>query len=387
MATRRGVLKLVGGGVVLAAVAAGAGYAGWEAWASGRQASSAARDAWTTAGKTQERRHRFLSYALLAPNPHNRQPWIVRLEGEDGLTLWCDLDRRLPATDPNDRQILIGCAAFLEFLSIAAASEGFGAEISPFPEGPPEGTRLDAKPIARAKFIEGAVPREPLFDSIIARVTNRNVYDAYTPSDEELARLMVAGSYNGAQCRATSDPAQTAKLRDLVWKAFERETKTSAANNETVALTRIGKADVERNRDGISLEGPGIEAMQAVGLLSAKTLADQTSIAFGQELDLYKKKAMSSKAFAWITTEDNDRLNQMAAGSAYARFSLKAAELGLAVHPWSQSLQEYPEQAEFYKQAQAMLGDGGVVQMLVRVGHAAPVPHAPRRGLDALVKI
>src|SRR5579871_6290477 len=297
MTTRRGVLKLVGGGVVVAAVAAGAGYAGWEAWSSGHQPSSAAREAWTSAGKPQERRHRYLSYALLAPNPHNRQPWIVKLEGDDGLTLWCDLDRRLPATDPNDRQILLGCAAFLELLSIAAANEGYGAEITPFPEGPPEGLRLDAKPVARARFIEGAAPREPLFESILKRVTNRNVYDHYTPSDEELARLMVAGSYNGAQCRATSDAVQVGKLRDLVWSAFEREAKTPAANNETVALLRIGKAEVEKNLDGICMEDPGIEAMQAMGLLTPKSLADQKSFAFGQELDMYRQRAMSSKAF------------------------------------------------------------------------------------------
>ncbi len=98
MTTRRGILKLVGGGVVVAAAAAG----GWYAM---NGPSNEAREAWRQAGTPQDYRRRFLSYALLAPNPHNRQPWLVRLDGEDGLTLFCDLDRRLPETDPFDRQI------------------------------------------------------------------------------------------------------------------------------------------------------------------------------------------------------------------------------------------------------------------------------------------
>ena len=39
-------------------------------------------------------------HAILAPNPHNRQPWLIRLTGQDQAEIFCDLDRRLPQTDP-----------------------------------------------------------------------------------------------------------------------------------------------------------------------------------------------------------------------------------------------------------------------------------------------
>lgn len=94
MTSRRGVLKLIGGGVVLAAASAG-GFIALN------QPSVAAREAWRTAGQEAEYRRRFLSYALLAPNPHNRQPWLLRLIGQDSLALHGDLDRRLPVTDPS----------------------------------------------------------------------------------------------------------------------------------------------------------------------------------------------------------------------------------------------------------------------------------------------
>jgi hypothetical protein len=62
MTTRRGILKLVGGGFVVAAAAGGTWYAL-------NGASEEARAAWREAGAPEEKRRRFLSYALLAPNP------------------------------------------------------------------------------------------------------------------------------------------------------------------------------------------------------------------------------------------------------------------------------------------------------------------------------
>ena len=153
MTTRRGILKLVGGGVVVAAAAGG----GWYAM---NGPSNEAREAWRQAGTPQEYRRRFLSYALLAPNPHNRQPWLVRLDGEDGLTLFCDLDRRLPETDPFDRQITLGCGAFLELLTIAAAQEGYRADITPFPDGVSL-PRLDERPVRSVAFLGGASKPQP----------------------------------------------------------------------------------------------------------------------------------------------------------------------------------------------------------------------------------
>ena len=182
MASRRNVLKLMGGGVVVAATAAG-GFLAMN------QPSRAARAPWRDAGQYEEFRRRALSYALLAPNPHNSQPWRVRLEGDRALTLFCDLERRLPATDPLDRQITIGCGAFLELLVIAAAQDGFAAIISPFPEGADMST-LDRRPVARVEFVADTAQPDPLFAQILGRRSNRGVYqprDVPTPLLAELA--------------------------------------------------------------------------------------------------------------------------------------------------------------------------------------------------------
>lgn len=76
-----------------------------------------------TATTDPDPRVRALAWAVLAPNPHNRQPWLVKLPDSrpDEVWLHCDLDRRLPVTDPLDRQILIGFGCFAELFRLAAA--------------------------------------------------------------------------------------------------------------------------------------------------------------------------------------------------------------------------------------------------------------------------
>jgi hypothetical protein len=376
MSTRRGVLKLVGGGVVLAAISAGGWYA-----ANGP--TPAARTAWREAGTPEEKRRRFLSYALLAPNPHNRQPWLVKLEGEDELTLYCDLDRLLPATDPYDRQITLGCGAFLELFTIAAANENFGVGITPFPEGEPQ-PGLDRRPIAHVRLIANSAQRDPGFDFILSRRTNRNIYDKREVPADLLAQIEAAGSIHGLTARTTGAGDLAAKLRDLTWRAHQKEMLTPYTLKESVDLMRFGNSEVVKYRDGLSMDGQMIEFAKLAGMMTPALMMDTTSETFQLGMKQFEEKAMSAKAFAWLTGPEG-KANELAAGRAYMRLALKAQELGLAIHPWSQSLQEYPEMADLYREVHTLIGAGQRIQMLVRVGYAAPVVAAPRRSLDALM--
>lgn len=375
MRSRRGVLKLIGGGVVLAAGGAAA-FVGFN------QPSHAARAAWREAGAPSEYRKRALSYALLAPNPHNRQPWSVRLEGTDALTLFVDLDRRLPHTDPFDRQILIGCGAFLELLTIAVAQDGYTCEIVTFPEGEPR-PRLDQRPVATVRFVANSAKPDPAFSTILKRHTNRQAYEPRDVNPAALAALTVSGSVYGTQANVIGNTSIAAALRDLTWRAHVQEVTTYRTNKESIDLMRIGAEQVGKYRDGISLEGPLIAAGAVAGIVTKKELLDVDSRAFKMGVDMYKAAAASPRAYAWLLNNGETRVDELNAGRAYARLALKAAELGLAIHPWSQSLQEFPEMAQLYREVHELIGDGRRIQMMVRVGYADPVIAAPRRGLAA----
>ncbi|MSP43320.1 MAG: twin-arginine translocation pathway signal protein [Alphaproteobacteria bacterium] len=375
MVIRRNVLKLISGGVVLAAGSAG-GFVALNG------PSQAARAPWRTAGQYRDIRRRALSYALLAPNPHNRQPWLVRLDGEDALTLYCDLARRLPATDPFDRQITIGCGAFLELLAQAAAQEGYQTVISTFPAGEDMKT-LDARPVAHVVFARGRAVPDPLFAQVLNRRSNKEVYEPRDVGADSLAEIANAGRVFGVAAATTGNTNLAGRLRDLTWHAHFREVTTPAANQESVELMRIGAAEVAANPDGIELEGPMIEAGRLVGAVTREALADPNSTAFRQGLDLYRNMAMSARAFGWLINDNGSRLDQINAGRAYVRLNLKATALGLGIHPWSQSLQEYSEMEDLFREVHDLVGQGRRLQMLFRIGYGPQIGPTPRRGLEA----
>jgi hypothetical protein len=133
------------------------------------------------------------------------------------------------------------------------------------------------------------------------------------------------------------------------------------------------------------MEGQMIEFARMAGMMNREDLLDPSTETFKLGMDQYRAKAASAHAFAWLLNEPTGRASEINAGRAYARLALKAAELELAIHPWSQTLQEYAEMKPLYDEVHGLIGEGKRIQMLVRVGRAGSVPAAPRRGLDALM--
>lgn len=70
-----------------------------------------------------------------------------------------------------------------------------------------------------------------------------------------------------------------------------------------------------------------------------------------------------------IITKNNSRAAQVEAGILYSRFLLTATDMGYAMQPMSQALEEYPEMAEIYTEIhEAYAGEDETIQMLIRVG-------------------
>lgn len=350
--------------------------------------------AWRDPGAGETDLRRFaLAHAILAPNPHNTQAWLVELDDGDGMTLYCDLERRLPATDPLDRQITIGCGCFLELYRMAAASRGYAPDIAYFPRGEPA-PRLDQRPIAHVKIgaVTGQPYIEPGFAKIAERRTTRGVYEARAPSGEDFDTLVNVVTGMGEEYPGrvawTAETARVAQGRDLIWRAWDRELRTEAAAAETFQWLRFGKAEIATHRDGLAIDAPGVGIMKAVGLLDRDDLIDPDSMANKQAAEQWRPMAMSAPAFLWLTTNGDTPSMRITAGRAYARLALEAAARGLAMHPWSQALQEYPEMAELYAEMRTFTGatTEETLQMLVKIGYAAQVEPSARRGVDAILK-
>jgi nitroreductase len=324
-------------------------------------------------------------YAILAPNPHNRQPWQIRLVGTDTAIITCDLERRLPHTDPFDRQIVIGFGCFLELARIAAAERGYRLDMTLFPDGEPQ-PRLNSTPIARLKFVaDASVPKDPLFGAIVKRRSSKIAFEQQRPVDP--AGLAALGNVGiaGAMSQATSDRALVSDLRGLTWRAWMIEAGTARTWMESVDLMRIGRAEIEANPDGIALGGAIMDALALTGQMTRAKLADPNSSAFKTSVDRYRSMLDRTSSYLWISTPANTRADQIAAGRAYVRMNLAATAGGIAVHPVSQALQEFPEMAGEFDDLHRRLGIAvpARVQMLARVGYVAAVEPSVRWPLDA----
>jgi hypothetical protein len=330
---------------------------------------------WALRALEKDDRLYAFQHAILAPNPHNRQPWVIRLIGDNEAVVTCDLDRRLPVTDPFDRQITIGFGTFLETARIAAAHRGVAITMEMFPEGEPA-TRLDERPVAHLTFAKnGAVTTDPLFRAITMRRSNKESYNIARAIDPKMLEQVVAD-----EGFFSADPGMIRSMREQILLAINTEFSNKEAYLESAKLMRVGYKEVSANPDGIDITGPLIEAGVATGQISREALADMTSSSYKFGLEQANETYGSVPALIWIKTPGNNRMDQIEAGRRYVRANLRSTQLGLAMHPMSQSLQEYAEVADAYRAVHNLLGakNGERIQMLARIGYGPKIGPSPR---------
>lgn len=379
---RRNFLKLAGGGIV-AAAAGGAGVF------AATRAPKAALAPWEMAGAARyaDPRLNALSWAILAPNPHNRQPWEVELTGADGVTLRFDTDRQLPHTDPFDRQLTIGLGCFLELFEMAANAGGLAVERRLFPEGASD-AGLDRRPVAHLRLTRDAAARaDPLWAQVPARRSNKEPYDTARAVPQAALKALLGAARHGSRLGGTVAAADIARWRALTEEALRIEIETPHTYRESVDLFRIGKAEVEANPDGIDFTGPLFETLHLTGMFTREAALDRGSATYAQGIEAVLDNARTAMGHVWLLTTGTSRADQIAAGGDWLRLNLAATAQGLGIQPLSQPLQEYAEMAALYRQVhQTLAPDGGTVQMLARIGYGPKVTASPRWPIESKLR-
>lgn len=376
---RRQFLALLGGGVVVAATGGALGFAN-------TRTPTQALAPWTAAGASQyaDPRMRALSFAVLAPNPHNRQPWLVELVGDDAIRVFFDTDKQLPETDPLDRQLTIGLGCFLELLTMAANASGFRVDTELFPDGS-DVNGLDRRPVAFVKFTDdAALEADTLFDFVFDRRSTKEPYDTSRPVPQSVLEQLLASSRHQTALGGSVDEQEIAFWRALTTDALTIEFETPHTLKESVDLFRIGKREINANPDGIDLGGAMMEGLSIAGLLTRESAVDPSTVSYREGLRATQDNSLTGMGHVWLVTDTNTRVDQIRAGADWLRVNLACAEQGVAFQPLSQALQEYPEMAELYQTVHTRLApNGGTVQMLARLGYAAPVDPSPRWPIES----
>ncbi len=361
--SRRKFLKILGGGTILAAV--GATTFGLT------RTPTKALAPWGMATSYTEPRRRALAHALLAPNPHNLQPWLIELDGDDTVIIHRDETRELPMTDPFHRQIFIGMGCFVEQMVIAASADGYAIDMTLFPDG-------ETGPVARAVFTKGATS-DPLAAQILHRHCDKGLYSGEPVAPDAVTAL-------GDYANVITDPAKTTQIRTIVTQALEIELLTPRTLKESVDVMRIGKREINANPDGLEMQGAIFDLGKMSGYITDEILMGTTHPTFQGVIEQNNANFASTPAFVYLTTKTNTRLDQIETGRCWLRMHLKITELGLGQQPVSQAIQEYPEMAALYKTTHQLLAsEGQTVQMLGRLGYGTNAIKTPRWPLEAKI--
>jgi hypothetical protein len=381
--SRRRFIQLLGGGIV---VAAGTQVAGC-----GTDLPSETTRAWNPIAPNMELRRFMLAHALLAPNPHNRQPWLADLSRANEITLICDAERLLPETDPFGRQILIGCGAFIELAVIAGAERGMRVHVDAFPEGAPADNALPkGVKVARLSITpDSTIIKDPLFGHIRQRHTNKAAYDKHRPLPVTLWQMFIqTAQHMGLTSGEVSESTRVAAIRRITRAGYEVECVTARTWLESARLFRFGPEDIAKHRDGISIMGAMPRLLRAVGLFDPLEVPVPASPNYTRVMERWAPFDTGS-GFFWIASSGNSRQAQLNVGRAYVRAHLQATAAGVDMHPVSQALQEFPEMSVHHQDIHRLLGLAPAknrLQMLVRVGYGTKADGpSPRRDSETLL--
>ncbi|GLZ36671.1 nitroreductase family protein [Actinokineospora sp. NBRC 105648] len=305
-----------------------------------------------------------LRLACCAPSVHNTQPWRWRV-GRASIHLFADQGRRLPATDPDGRDLLVSCGAALHHLVTALAAFGWRARIHrvPDPADPAHLAAVEVTPSAptRADVVAAS--------AILRRRSDRRAYAAWPVDEPRLAALAEAAAHAGVLARVVTG-SERAELAELIGRA-QRDQSTDDAYRTELALWSGRHAG---SPDGVPAANTTRETRYG-DLVTRRFSAPA--------LDQHDRSAAGGAgALLVLGTASDDVVSRLRAGEAMSALTLAATALRLASCPLTQSLQ--PREIRARLRAD-VLHDAMAPQVLLRVGWPAPgvgeLPRTPRRPL------
>ena len=292
---------------------------------------------------------RLAAYAMLAPSPHNTQPWRFGVAG-GWLTIGSDASRALAVADPRRRALTIsaGCAAMSVLVAASAAGLAMMLEIAP--DG---GARL-------AVADAGADPAlAALFPALISRVTDKR---RYPPEAVEPPRLTWP---EGTGVHYAADREYLAGLHR---EAVGELARTGSFARELAGWLRTDPADPRHDGMTVPLPPDAADALIAALDRSGEPL---------REMGERDAEALAAGPLAGLlSTAQDTEAAWVRAGLAWQHLALAAHAGGLAVAP----LTAVVENPRTRRAVSALVPAGQHVQMLFRLGRSpGPLPPTPRR--------
>ncbi len=318
----------------------------------------------------------ILHYASLAPSGHNAQPWYVKVVNRGEWIIGADPERRLPTVDPNNREVMLSIGAFAENLSIAAAVQGYKAEMDVIAS-----STFD-EDIIRVSMIKA----KPIDYSLQRLTTRRTVKHGYRPNElksDDVRALSKPLEGRLVYFPHGSDHAKC--IEKCTVESFRRQTYRDDAQRELASWTRFSNQEAREYRDGLTPEGMEIKGFAGWYVRNFMKKQDVLKERFKKtSVDLITKLAGQGAGWFIITSEGGGVSDLIETGRRFERMVLMAREHKIGVHPMTQCLEEKTGQNEI-----ALNHPPNVIpQFVLRVGYldSYPDPVTLRRPVSLFLR-
>ena len=301
-----------------------------------------------------ERLTALLAWALLAPSPHNTQPWAWSVR--DGvIELRRDNSRLLTVSDPAGRELTIGCGCALEHLLLRLGADGDLVQVDVLPDGD------DPTLLARVTVGEGTpyANLPALVAQMPQRRTNRTAYRGEPMNAEQRGRLVDAAAGFGVEALWVSDAAARDAIVDLIMRSDREQMADPQFRKE---LSHWMRPEHSHQMDGMEADLLGEHGVAAyVAPIVVRTF-DVGSSQAAKDAQLTEG---SPDIFILHTAQD-DPAAWLATGRALAHFTLGAMDLGRASAYMNQPCEVAESRAELRK----LFNISGNPQLILRMGLA-----------------
>ncbi len=302
--------------------AEGAAYAPWADWQ----------------GSKADGYKRPLHAAILAANPHDTQPWLFGAS-DNSVTVIADRARNLGAFDPFRREMHLGLGCAIENLVHAANVFGIAAIVYPsdgrltLSPGP--------EPIAAAHVtLDAAAPaRDPLFEAIPHRHTNRGPYTEEPIAASQLSRFANLTNSEDVRIAFITDAHARAEMGALIVEATARIIADPQMSADSYRWIRTGAREVAVNPSGITIDASGVPPWL---VMASKVLPDLDAATtdqywLGMTRDTH---VATAPVLGIILVKDRlDMRQSIEAGRAWQRLHLAATAAGIAAQPLNQPVE------------------------------------------------
>ncbi|GAA3615708.1 Acg family FMN-binding oxidoreductase [Microlunatus ginsengisoli] len=382
--SRRRVLQVagVGGATVLVA---GGGLLSYRAHDTGalRPGSGTAYEPWD-GWRDDPSPLGAVAAAVLAANPHNTQPWTFRVS-DTSIELSTDGGRRMPTVDPYDREQQIGLGCALENLVLALDARGYRTEVATGADADHPGR------LAAVEFRAGTPVASALYEAIGDRHTDRG---PYRPDPVPAAVLTQLGAHDdlaGVGLTWIEDAGDRAALSALLITATEAIIADREQSEEAFSWFRSGPDDIERHRDGLTLDGQGFGPVKlaVAKLLPPSSRTDGDAFWLDQTRTVHTATAA---AYGVVTADDvDDTASRLAGGRLLQRMHLRATVAGLGLQPMNQVTERIDRERSLGRTSALaaplarLLADGGQPLVAFRIGYPTRAARrSPRRPVSAV---